>query len=72
MQSRQRKKVFQRRHECYKCKQRFSTYEITTEEYKKLNNYKKICECLEREGLHCGKGKILFECKPISLKGVTN
>ena len=69
MQSRQRNEVYQRRHECKDCHRRYSTYELSIEEYKQLKKYKKRWECLEREGLHCDKGKILFECKPIFLRG---
>ena len=69
-QSRQRNKVYQRRHECNVCHSRFSTYELGVEEYKELNRYKKLWECLEREGLHCDKGRILFECKPIFMENL--
>lgn len=51
-QSRQRIHAFQRRHECLKCKERFSTYEITEEYFDELNKYKKLIKCLERLGLH--------------------
>lgn len=52
LESRQQIERFKRRHECFECKKRFSTYEITKEKYDEIIKYKKIVKCLERLGLH--------------------
>lgn len=51
-QSRQREKFFQRRHICQNCHTRFSTYEITTKEYRELIRYMKTVKVLESIGMN--------------------
>lgn len=48
LQSRQRQRAYQRRHECLICHKRFTTYEIQSQDYALLKSYEDIEKILHK------------------------